>query len=324
MAILGVARKLKSYGNHIITSNIEHSAVRNTIRHLKEEGFEISEIPVDNQGVLHVEDVEKAIRPTTILVSVMFANNEIGTIQPIQELAELTNRKNIILHTDAVQAIGKIRINLQEIKIDLLSATAHKIYGPKGIGLLFFRNAGNHLKFGRFIEPIIYGGGHEQGYRPSTENVPGIVGFAKAIELADKDLESEMARETQLRDEFIHWALNNIPESFLNGHPKIRLANNINLGFRFVEGESLILSLDEKGIAVSTGSACSSHSSEPSHVLQALNLKKEDMHGSVRITLGRSTTPEELDYVKIQLKEVVATLRKYSPLTPESLKKCLI
>jgi cysteine desulfurase len=317
MAILGTARKLKKFGNHIITSNIEHPAVRNTIRTLKLEGYDITEVPVDDQGLLHAEDVENAIRDETILISVMYANNEIGTIQPIEELAEISERYQIILHTDAVQAFGKLPIYASAIKFHLLSASAHKIYGPKGVGLLYIRDAGQHPKFGKFLNPIIWGGGHEMGWRPATENIPGIVGFAKAVEIAERDLDTEQARQRALRDDFIQWVLENIPESAVNGSMEKRMDNNINLRFKYIEGESLLLRLDDAGIEVSTGSACSSHSSEPSHVLTALNLPPEEYAGSIRITLGRSSTFEELEFVKQILKEAVEDLRKMSPLAPE-------
>lgn len=318
MAILGVARKMKAKGNHIITSNIEHPAVRNTVRHLKTEGFEITEISVRSNGIIALDDIKQAIRPETILITVMWANNEIGTIQPVEEIAAIADEKGIIFHTDAVQALGKIAINLAISKIHLLSASAHKIMGPKGIGLLYFRNGGKHPKHGKFIEPIIYGGGHEFGYRPSTENVAGVVGFTKALEIAIKDIDVETKRLKLLRDDFIDWALKNIPDSSLHGDRENRLANNMNLGFKYIEGESMLLYLNQEGYEVSTGSACSSKSLEPSHVLLALGMKKEEAHGSLRITLGRDSTPEELEGLKPVLKSIVEKLRKFSPLSPEN------
>ncbi|MHA1718679.1 MAG: cysteine desulfurase family protein [Promethearchaeota archaeon] len=317
IAILGTARKLKSKGNHIITSNIEHPAVRNTIRHLEKENFKITEIPVSSQGLISIESVKKAICKETILISIMYANNEIGTIQPVEELAKIADERDIIFHTDAVQAFGKIKINLASSRIHLLSASSHKIMGPKGIGLLFIRNKGKHPKIGRFIEPIIFGGGHEKGLRSSTENVPGIMGFAKAVEITYSDLETEWEREKRLRDDFIGWTLSNIPYSFLNGAQSPRLANNINIGFKYIEGESLLFLLNEEGFEVSTGSACSSKSLEPSHVLLALGMDKRDVRGSLRITLGRDTTSEDLDRLKPILKEAVEKLRKLSPLVPK-------
>ena len=277
-------------------------------------------MPVDDQGLIHVEDVESAIREDTILISVMYANNEIGTIQPISELADLAEKYQIILHTDAVQAFGKLPIYASATKFHLLSASAHKIYGPKGVGLLYIRDAGMHPKFGKYINPILWGGGHEAGWRPATENIPGIVGFAKAVELAERDLDQEQARQNALRNDFIQWVLENIPDSAVNGSMEQRMDNNINLRFKYIEGESLLLYLDEAGIEVSTGSACSSHDSEPSHVLSALNIPPEELHGSLRITLGRSTTTEELDFVKQKLAEVVKKLRKMSPLAPACFK----
>ena len=316
LAILGTARKLKKHGNHLITSNIEHPAVLNTFKHLVNEGFDITIVPVDNQGIIHVEDIKKAIRTDTILISIMYVNNEIGTIQPVEKIAELAEEYGIIFHTDAVQALGKIRIDLSKSKIHLLSSSAHKLYGPKGIGLLYMRNRGNHPILGEYIEPTVFGGGHEFGYRPSTENVPSIIGFAKAVEIADADMEIEGARQKDLRDDFIKWVIDNIPDSTLNGDPTQRLYNNINLSFKNVEGESLLMYLDGEGIEVSTGSACSSKSGEPSHVLTAIGLKPTDSNvfGSLRITLGRSTSKDNLEYTKLKLKEIVLKLRKLSPL----------
>ncbi|UYP45401.1 Cysteine desulfurase IscS 2 [Candidatus Lokiarchaeum ossiferum] len=316
IAILGTARKLKSRGNHLITSNIEHPAVRNTFHHLQREGFEITEVPISPNGTVSVKDVEDAIRPETIFISIMYANNEIGSIQPIEEIAKLADDRDIIFHTDAVQALGKLRLDLKNSHIHLLSASAHKIMGPKGVGLLYFKNKCRHPKLGKFLEPITYGGGHEGGYRSATENVPGIVGFAKAIEIAYNDLEAEQTREKKIRDDFITWVLTNIPESYLNGSQENRLANNINLGFRYIEGESLLLYLNDEGFEVSTGSACSSHSLEPSHVLLALGLEKAEAHGSLRITLGRDVNQADMNNLKPVLKQVVENLRKLSPLAP--------
>ncbi|MHA1727228.1 MAG: cysteine desulfurase family protein [Promethearchaeota archaeon] len=318
MAILGTARKMKreNHGNHLITSNFEHAAVQNTFKHLIEEGFEVTEVPVDSEGIIHVEDIENAIRSNTILISVMYVNNEIGTIQPVEEIAALADSKGIIFHTDAVQAFGKIPINLSESKIHLLSASAHKIYGPKGLGLLYMRNKGTLPKIGQFIEPIIFGGGHEFGMRPSTENVPEILGFAKAVELAEKSwAEKEPERQKLLRDDFIKWVLENIPDSSLNGHPTKRMYNNIALRFKHIGGESLLLYLDKEGIEVSTGSACSSHFKGPSHVILALGLKNIGAKESLRISIGKSITKEDMEYTKIKLKECIARLRKISPLT---------
>ena len=316
IAILGTARRLKSKGNHIITSNIEHPAVRNTIRHLEKEDFKITELPVSSQGLISIESVKEAIRKDTILISIMYANNEVGTIQPVEEIANIAEERGIIFHTDAVQAFGKIRMNLANSNIHLLSASSHKIMGPKGIGLLFIRNKGKHPKLGNFIEPIMFGGGHEAGLRSSTENIPGIIGFAKAIEIVHYDLEEEWERERKLRDNFIEWTISNISNSFLNGAQNPRLANNINLGFKYIEGESLLLLLNEENFEVSTGSACSSKSLEPSHVLLALGIDRENIRGSLRITLGRDTIPEDLDKLKPILKTAIEKLRRLSPLTP--------
>jgi len=310
LAILGTAYKLKKYGKHVITSNIEHPAVMNVFKKLKVDGFDVTTLEVDNNGLIYPDQVQDAIRSDTILISIMFVNNEIGTIMPIKEIAEITSQNNIIFHTDAVQALGKLPINLKEIKVDLLSASAHKIYGPKGIGLLFIRNGGKHKKYERYIQPIIFGGGHEFGYRSATENVAGIVGFAKAIELAYNDLERECERLTRLRDDFIDWSLKNIDGVRLNGDRIKRVCTNINLSFKGIDGSDLLKKLDEYGICVSTGSACHSKSREPSYVLTAIGLDTETSNSSIRITLGRSSNEKDLDFVKKVLKDCVNELRK--------------
>lgn len=314
LAILGVAFKNKSRGNHIITSAIEHHAVENTCKQLEKRGFKVSFLPVDKSGLINLKELEDKITDKTILISIMFANNEIGTIEPIKEIGKIAKNHDIIFHTDAVQAFGKVPIDVDEMNIDLLSATAHKLYGPKGVGMLFIRNKGIRDGWGKYIEPIMYGGGHERDMRPSTANIPGIAGFAKAVEIAKEEMPKEIERETKLRDKIILTVLNNIEDSYLNGHTSQRLPNNVNLGFRFIEGESIVLDLDGEGIATSTGSACSSKSLDPSHVLLAIGLRPEEAHGSLRVTVGRFTTEDDVDYFLEKLPPIINRLRKISPL----------
>lgn len=314
LAILGVAFKNKSRGNHIITSAIEHHAVENSCKQLEKSGFKVTFLPVDKSGLINLKELEDKITDKTILISVMFANNEIGTIEPIKEIGKIAKKHDIIFHTDAVQAFGKVPIDIDEMNIDLLSATAHKLYGPKGVGMLYIRNKGIRDGWGKYIEPIMYGGGHERDMRPSTVNIPGIAGFAKAVEIAKEEMPKEIERETELRDKIIHTILNNIEDSYLNGHMSQRLPNNVNLGFRFIEGESIVLDLDGEGIATSTGSACSSKSLEPSHVLLAIGLRPEEVHGSLRVTVGRFTTEDDVDYFLEKLPPIIERLRKMSPL----------
>ncbi|MFX1427498.1 MAG: cysteine desulfurase NifS [Promethearchaeota archaeon] len=314
IAIFGVTSKNKERGNHIITSSIEHHAVENPYKQLEKKGFEVSFLPVDQFGLIDLHQLESAINNKTILISIMFANNEIGTIEPIKEIGSIARKHDVIFHTDAVQAFGKVQIDVNEMNIDLLSASAHKLYGPKGVGMLYIRNKGVRKGWGKFIEPIMYGGGHERDMRPSTVNVPGIAGFAKAVEIAKEEMENEASRQIKLRDKIIKGVTENIEDSYLNGHPTQRLPNNVNLGFRFIEGESIVLDLDMEGIATSTGSACSSTSLEPSHVLTAIGLKPEEAHGSLRVSLGRFNTSEDVDYFLKKLPGVIDRLRKMSPL----------
>jgi cysteine desulfurase len=314
IAVLGVATKCRDRGNHIITSNIEHHAVENPYKHLKKEGFDITFLHVDNFGLIDLDELEKAIIDKTILISIMFANNEIGTIQPMKEIGNLAKKNDILFHTDAVQAFGKVPIDVNELNIDLLSASAHKLYGPKGVGMLYIRNKGARKGWGKYIEPIMYGGGHERDMRPSTVNIPGIAGLAKAVEVAKEEMAKEAQRQIHLRDKIIKWVTDNIEDSFLNGHPTKRLPNNVNLGFKYIEGESIVLDLDMEGIATSTGSACSSKSLDPSHVLLAIGLKPEEAHGTLRVSLGRFTTEEDVDYFLEKLPGVIERLRKMSPL----------
>ncbi len=315
IAILGVALKNQKRGKHIITSVLEHHAVENTCKSLRKKGFSITFLPVDKYGLIDLGELEDMITDETTLISVMFANNEIGTIEPIKEIGAIAKKHDVLFHTDAVQAFGKIPIDVEAMNIDLLSATAHKLYGPKGVGMLYLRNKGVREGWGKFIEPIMYGGGHEGDMRPSTINVPGIAGFAKAVELAKNEMPKEIEEHTKFRDKIIKNVLENIEDSYLNGHPTKRLPNNVNLGIRFIEGESIVLDLDSEGIAASTGSACSSKSLEPSHVLLAIGLKPQEAHGSLRVTVGRFTTDDDVDYFLEKLPPIIERLRKMSPLT---------
>ena len=305
LAIKGIAYKNKGKGNHIITSSIEHHAVLNTCKYLEKQGFDVTYLPVDSEGLVNPNDVENAITKKTILISIMHANNEIGTIQPIAEIGKIAKEKEIPFHTDAVQTAGKIPVNVDDLNVDLLSISGHKMYGPKGVGALYIRK-------GTRLEPLLHGGGHERNMRPGTENVPAIVGFGKAAELAKEHLPEE-DRLTVLRDSLIKSILE-IEDSYLNGHATKRLPNNANFRFSFIEGESMILTLDMNGVAASTGSACSSTSLEPSHVLGALGLKPEEAHGSLRLTLGTGNTQEDIDYVVSILPGIVKKLRMMSPL----------
>jgi cysteine desulfurase len=310
LAIKGVAYinkdKRKTKGNHIITSAVEHPAVLETCRHLEKQGFNVKYLPVDKHGIVNPKDLEDAISENTFIVTIMYANNEIGTIEPIEELGKITKKHDVLFHTDAVQALTKVPINLKKLNIDLLSVSAHKIYGPKGVGALY-------VKKGVKLEPIAHGGGHEKGMRSSTHNTPGIVGLGKACEIGKKRMKQDTTYMKFLRDLLIKNVLE-IEESYLNGHPEKRLANNAHFRFTAVEGESLNLMLDNKGIAASTGSACASKKLQASHVLLAIGLKPEDAHGSIRLTLGKYTAKEEIEYVSDALPGIVKNLRKMSPL----------
>jgi len=305
MALKEIAFANKEKGKHIIVSAIEHHAVLDTAKWLQKQGFELTLLPVDKYGFVDLEKLESSIRKDTILVSIMHANNEIGTIEPVEEVGKICKEKEVYFHTDATQSFGKIPIDVKKMNIDLLTCNAHKMYGPKGVGALFIRN-------GIKIEPLLHGGGHEFGLRSSTVNTAGIVGFAAATDIAKKEMVTDAKRMTKLRDILIEKVLK-IENSHLNGHPKIRLPNNTNFWFSYIEGESLILHLDMKGVAASTGSACSSESLEPSHVLVAIGLKHEEAHGSLRLTIGKYTTKEEVDYVAEVLPGIVESLRKISP-----------
>jgi cysteine desulfurase len=307
MAIKGTAYRWQDKGKHIITSTIEHPAVRETCKYLETRGFEVTYLPVYEEGIVRIADLKEAIREDTILITIMHANNEIGTIQPIAEIGKIAQEEGIYFHTDAVQSVGKIPVDVKQLNVDLLSISAHKLYGPKGIGALYVRK-------GIVLEPLIHGGGHERGIRPGTENIPGIVGLGKACSMAIIDLAENGTKITQLRDKLIDGVLSEIDESYLNGDRTNRLPNNANFRFAGIEGESLVLHLDAKGIAASTGSACSSKTLEPSHVLRALGLEDVDSHGSLRLSLGKENKLEDIEYTITSIKEAVETLRKLSPL----------
>ncbi len=306
-AIKGAARANKAKGNHIITTAIEHHAVLHTCKALEKEGFEVTYLPVDENGLVSVEDVKNAVKDSTILITVMYANNEIGTIEPISEIAEFAKSKGILMHTDAVQAAGIIPIDLAQLKVDMMSVSAHKFNGPKGVGALFVRN-------GVKIENIIDGGAQERGKRAGTENLPGIMGLAKALELTYDSIGEKDEKISALRDYIIKNIEEKIPYCRLNGHRTQRLPGNVNFSFEYIEGESLLLWLDINGIAASSGSACTSGSLDPSHVLLAIGLKHETAHGSLRVSLGEENTYEEADYFIEKLVETVEKLRKMSPL----------
>lgn len=306
LALKGIALKNRKRGDHIITSAIEHHAVLNTCEYLQSQGFSVTFLPVDRYGMVNPGDVEAAITDRTTIISVMHANNEIGTIQPIEEIGKIAAEHDIYLHTDAVQSAGKIPVNVESLGVDLLAMSAHKLSGPKGVGALYIRK-------GTLIEPLLHGGGHERNLRSGTENVPGIVGFGKAAELAAERLAGDIGYLSNLRDSLINGLLA-VPDSYLNGHPDRRLPNNVNVRFSYIEGESLILNLDMLGIAASTGSACSSASLEPSHVLMALGMKHEEAHGSLRLTIGRENTRDDVEYVLGAVPGIVKKLREMSPL----------
>jgi cysteine desulfurase len=312
-AIKGVAYARRDKGNHIITSRIEHHAVLEPCHFLEKKGFEVTYIPVDEFGLVDPADVKKAITEKTILISVMQANNEIGTIEPISEVGKIAREKGIYFHTDAVQTLGHLPIDVGELNVDLLSASGHKLYGPKGVGILY-------IKKGVRMLPFMRGGDQEQGRRASTHNVPGIVGFGKAMELAKEEMSREIEQLTLLRDRLIKGIIDKIEYTRLNGHPSVRLPNNVNVSISYVEGESMLLNLDMEGIACSTGSACTSSSLEPSHVLAAIGLSRELAHGSLRFTLGRWTSEEDIDYVLKRLPDIVRKLRAMSPLYKKEVK----
>jgi cysteine desulfurase len=312
LAIMGVAYRNKNKGNHIITTVIEHISVINICKHLQKQGFDITYVPVNKQGIADPQKLKDAITDKTILISVMYANGEIGTIQPIKEIGKIAHESQIYFHVDAVAAAGKVPINVNEENIDLLSISSNDMYGPKGLGALY-------IKKGIRIQPVIQGGGQERGLRSGTENIPGVVGMGKAAEIAQEEMETEGRRLSQLRDKLINSVLDTIERSYLNGHPTERLPNNANLRFSYIEGESLILGLDMLGIQVSSGSACTSKTLEPSHVLLAIGLAHEEAHGSLVFTMGKQNSEEDVDYVLEVLPGVVKRLRAMSPLTPKEM-----
>lgn len=313
-AIKAAYEAYKGKGNHIITTSIEHHAVLHTCQYLEKQGAEVTYLKVDENGLINLEELEKAIRPDTILISIMFANNEIGTIEPIREIGMIAKEHGILFHTDAVQAFGQVPIQVDEMNIDMLSASGHKINGPKGIGFLYIRK-------GVKIRSFVHGGAQERKRRAGTENVPAIVGLAAAAKRAARTMEARSKQETELRDYMIGRVLEEIPFVKLNGDPVKRLPNNMNFSFRFIEGESLLIMLDMKGIAGSSGSACTSGSLDPSHVLLAIGLPHEIAHGSLRLTLGEDITKADLDYTLEQIKEIVGKLRALSPLYEDFMKK---
>lgn len=313
-ALKAVAEAYREKGKHIITSKIEHHAILHTCQYLEREGYEVTYLDVDERGVIDLEQLKKAIRPDTILISIMFANNEIGTIEPVEKIGEIAREHGVLFHTDAVQAFGQIPIDVEKLHIDMLSASGHKLNGPKGIGFLYIRKG---IKMGSFI----HGGAQERKRRAGTENIPGIVGLGKAVELAVSTMEEREKRESELRDYLIERVLKEVPYSRLNGPRENRLPNNVSFCFQFIEGESLLIMLDMKGICASSGSACTSGSLDPSHVLLAIGLPHEIAHGSLRLTLGKETTKEDIDTTIEAIKEIVEKLRDMSPLYEDFKKK---
>lgn len=307
MAIKGVAYEFKKKGRHIITSQIEHHAVLHCCEYLEKDGFEVTYVRPDKYGMIHPEAVAEAIRKDTILISIMHANNEVGTINDIDKIGALARERGVLFHTDAVQTFGKLPIDLELLPVDLLSVSGHKIYGPKGVGVLYIRK-------GVRLAPLSHGGGHERGRRPGTENIPGIIGLAKAVELRQQRMNQENEALKKLRDGFYEKLTQAIPRLHLNGHPNQRLAGHLNVSFEGIEGEALLLSLDLKGVAASSGSACTSGSLDPSHVLAAMGMKPELARASIRFTLGRENTEEDVDYVAGILPEIVQRLRSMSAL----------
>lgn len=312
-ALKATAEAYASKGKHIITTKIEHHAILHTCEYLEKRGFEITYLNVDRDGLISLDELKAAIRPDTILISVMFANNEIGTIEPIAEIGEIAKEHGVLFHTDAVQAYAQVPINVDEMHIDMLSASGHKLNGPKGIGFLYIRK-------GVKIRSFVHGGAQERSRRAGTENIPGIVGLGAAVERAMRIMDSKTQREIELRDYLIGRLENEIPHCWLNGHRTKRLPNNINFSFLFIEGESMLIMLDMKGICASSGSACTSGSLDPSHVLLAIGLKHEEAHGSLRLTLSEDSTKEEMDIVAEEVKRIVQRLRDMSPLYEDFLK----
>lgn len=313
-ALKAAAEAYGNKGKHIITTKIEHHAILHTAEYLEKKGFEVTYLDVDENGLVKLDELENAIRPDTILISVMAANNEIGTIQPLEKIGKIAKSHGVLFHTDAVQAFGHIPLDVDQMNIDMLSASGHKINGPKGIGMMYIRKGVKILSF-------IHGGAQERQRRAGTHNVPGIIGFGKAAEIASANMEERIKYETELRDYLIERVLNEIPYSRLNGHRTERLPNNANFCFRFIEGESMLILLDQKGICGSSGSACTSGSLDPSHVLLAIGLPHEIAHGSLRLTLSEKNTKEEIDYTVDELKKIIERLRSMSPLYEDWVKK---
>lgn len=314
MAIKGVAYRNKDRGTHIITSSIEHMSILNPCKFLMTKGFKVAFLPVDQYGFVNLRSLEKELTSETILVSIMYANGEIGTIQPIKKISQIVHGKNAYLHVDAAAANGQVPIDVNDDGIDLLTISSNDMYGPRGVGTLYIRK-------GTRLKPSIHGGGQERGLRSGTENLPSIVGFRTAAEIAKKEMPTESERLKKLRDKLIKGLLDTIPHSFLNGHPTKRLPNNAAVRYSFIEGESILLDLDLKGVAASSGSACAAKTLEPSHVLRAIRLKHEEAHGSLLFTLGKQNTEEEVDYVIRIMPDIVKRLREMSPLTPKELKE---
>jgi len=307
LAVKGTAFANRKKGKHIITSKIEHHAVLESCKFLEKEGFEVTYLPVDKYGFVDPDDLKKALRKDTILVSIMHVNNEVGTIEPLEELCKIAKEKGTCFHTDAVQSVGKIPVDVQELNVDMLSMSAHKIYGPKGVGAIYIRK-------GTRITPWSHGGHHERSRRAGTENLPGIVGLAKAVEIAHRDMEEQSQHLRNLTETFYKKLTQTIPDVILNGHLEKRIPNTLNISFKAVEGESIILSLDLKGVAVASGSACTSGTLEPSHVLSAMGISPEIAQGAIRFSFGRENTMEDVDYVVEILPEIVSRLRAMSPL----------
>ena len=312
LAIKGIAYRYRDRGTRIITSSVEHMSVVNPCKFLTTKGFESVFLPVDKDGIVSLEALEKELTDKTTLVTIVYANGEIGTIEPIKEISKIVHGKNVYLHVDATAANGQVPVDVKNEGIDLLSLSSNDMYGPKGVGALY-------IKEGVRVEPLLHGGGQERGLRSGTENLPGIVGFGKAAEIAGKEMQSESTRLASLRDNMIKGLLEPIPYSFLNGHPTKRLPNNVSVRYSFIEGESMLLSLDMMGVAASSGSACTAKTLEPSHVLLAIGLKHEEAHGSLMFSLGKSSTEEEVDYVTGLMPGIVKRLRLMSPLTPKEL-----
>jgi cysteine desulfurase len=313
LAIKGVANRNKDRGPRILTSSVEHMSVVNPCKFLTTKGFETLFLPVDKYGFLNLESLQKELTEKTVLVSIVYANPEIGTIEPIKEISKIVHSKNAYLHVDATAACGHVPVDVKNEGIDLLTISSNDLYGPRGVGALY-------MKEGVRLEPLFHGGGQEKGLRSGTENVAGIVGFGKAAEIAKKEMQTEIARLTNLRDRFIDGLLKPIPYSFLNGHPTTRLPDNVSVRYSFIEGESMLLSLDLRGVYASSGSACAAKTLEPSHVLLAIGLKHEEAHGSLMFTLSRNTTEEDVDYAASLMPDIVKRLRDMSPLTPKELK----